>query len=76
MSQSRRMSLIEATANTASGFALSWAAGMIVYPLIGFPVSAGQNTVITAIFTAISLLRSYAWRRAFTWLHERGPARG
>ncbi|QCO05473.1 DUF7220 family protein [Azospirillum argentinense] len=65
MSQSRLLSGAEACANTASGFALSWMAGMIVYPMLGWPISAGQNTAVVLVFTAISLLRSYLWRRLF-----------
>jgi len=63
------MSMIEASANTASGFVLSWLAGMIVYPLVGWSVSPAQNTVVVAVFTVISVVRSYIWRRAFNWLH-------
>lgn len=74
MGQSRRMSMVEASANTASGFVLSWIAGMIVYPMVGWTVSAAQNTAVVTIFTVISVARSYLWRRAFNWLHSRAHA--
>ncbi|PWC98018.1 hypothetical protein [Azospirillum sp. TSO5] len=72
MSQSRLMSAVEAAANTASGFVLSWLAGMVIYPLIGWPVSAAQNTVVVTAFTIISLLRSFVWRRIFNHIHQKG----
>ena len=65
MSQSRRMSLVETLANTGSGMLLSWAIGLVVYPLFGFAVHAGQALALTATFTVVSVARGYAWRRAF-----------
>lgn len=69
--QSRAMSMVEAMANVGSGMLVSFALGFVVYPLYGFAPSAAQNASITMIFTAASLLRSYAWRRAFNKLHAR-----
>lgn len=65
MSQSRRMSLVETLANTGSGMLLSWMIGLVAYPLFGFAVGGGQALALTAIFTVVSVARSYAWRRAF-----------
>lgn len=67
--QSRTHSVIEACANTASGAVVSYCLGLIVYPAFGFAVTPAQNVTITAIFTVASILRSYAWRRAFNKLH-------
>ena len=50
MSQSRRMSLIEAITNVALGYALA---------------VATQNLALGGVFTAISLIRGYALRRLF-----------
>lgn len=63
--QTRIMSLLEASANTMSGFALSWVAGLFIYPLFGASFTVAQNTGISLIYTAISLGRSYCWRRLF-----------
>jgi hypothetical protein len=38
---------------------------------MGIPVSLSQNIAIGAIFTAVSLARSYALRRTFNWLASR-----
>jgi hypothetical protein len=65
MSQSRAHSLIEASLNTASGFCLSFLAGLFIFPLLGWAVSARQNLTAVALFTAISVVRSYVWRRIF-----------
>lgn len=58
--QSRRMSLAETLANTGSGMVVSWGIGLVVYPLFGFAVHAGQALALTAIFTVVSVARSYA----------------
>lgn len=63
--QLRRHSLLEASLNTASGFIISLGAGMIIFPLVGMPVSGQQNFLAVSIFTVISVVRSYIWRRIF-----------
>lgn len=63
--QSRRASALEAALNTASGFIMSWITGLIVFPLFGWTVSPAQNTAVVGIFTVISVVRSYVWRRIF-----------
>ncbi|WP_375462965.1 hypothetical protein [uncultured Methylobacterium sp.] len=59
------MSLAETLANTGSGMVVSWVIGLVVYPLFGFAVHAGQALALTAIFTVVSVARGYAWRRFF-----------
>jgi hypothetical protein len=51
--------------NTASGFAISWLMTTWILPLYGFAISAGQGFQITVLFTVVSILRSYFWRRTF-----------
>lgn len=70
MSQSRRMSFAETVANTGSGMLISWLIGLLVYPLFGFAVGGGQALALTAIFTVVSVVRSYAWRRTFERLRR------
>lgn len=74
--QTRLESLIEALANIATGMAVSFLLGMLVYPLFGFPVTPAQNLWIVIIFTTVSLLRSYLWRRWFNQLLVRRLNRG
>jgi hypothetical protein len=63
--QTRRMSLIEAAANVAVGYLIAVATQLLVFPLFGLGVGLGQNLTIGAIFTTVSLARSYALRRLF-----------
>ena len=65
MSQSRRMSAIEAVANVCLGYGVALCAQLAVFPMFGMTVSLGDNVAIGAIFTAVSLVRSYAVRRLF-----------
>lgn len=65
MRQTRLGSWLEAWANIAVGFAINWVANMAILPLFGFRVTGVQAFNIGLIFTAISLVRSYALRRIF-----------
>lgn len=68
MSQSRKRSMVEALLNVAVGFALSLVLTALVFPMFGYPIRLQDNLSITAIFTAASVLRSYALRRMFNLL--------
>lgn len=72
--QLRRHSLLEACINTSSGFVVSLAAGYLIYPLVGIPISHSQNLILVIFFTFISIARSYLWRRLFNKLTERTSA--
>lgn len=63
--QSRRVSAVEAVASTAIGFAVSLALTFTVLPAFGYHVTAPDAWGITTIYTAASILRGYAVRRAF-----------
>lgn len=66
MTQSRRMSLIEAASNVAVGYALAVVTQIVAFPWFGLQASLGKNMALGLVFTAVSLIRSYALRRAFT----------
>lgn len=68
MSQSRRMSAVESVVNVAVGYLVALAAQLIVFPLLGIPVTLEQNILIGVIFTVVSLARSYCLRRVFNWI--------
>lgn len=72
MSQSRPVSLLETVLNTALGWCINMGAQLIVFPLVGLSVSLGTNLKISAIFTVISVARSYSVRRFFNYLYMRG----
>ena len=65
MSQSRRMSLLEAVSNVAVGYAVAVATQFLVFPAFGLRVGFAENLGIGLIFTAVSLARSYVLRRVF-----------
>jgi hypothetical protein len=68
MSQSRGHSLAEAVANVAMGYGLAVLTQILVFPAFGLSVGIADNLRIGAVFTAISLARSYALRRLFDHL--------
>ena len=65
MRQSRVMSLIEAVANVVVGYLVAVAVQMLIFPVFGLTVTVRQNLAIGLVFTAVSILRSYALRRLF-----------
>lgn len=65
MSQTRVQSLLEAGLNTASGFLVSLVVSVCLFPIMGIPVTFGQNVFMTCVFTVTSIARSYLWRRFF-----------
>lgn len=65
MTQTKKKSLIETTVQTLIGLGTSIALQVVLYPLMGIPVSFNQNLIITAVFFAVSLIRGYIVRRMF-----------
>lgn len=59
------MSLVEAVTNVAVGYLVAVAVQIVVFPLFGIRVSLADNMIIGALFTAVSILRSFALRRLF-----------
>lgn len=67
--QNKIGSLIEAVANVVVGYVVAVSAQMIVFPMVGIEgVPASTNFLIGAIFTGISLVRSFIIRRYFNGL--------
>jgi hypothetical protein len=67
--QTRTQSFIESCINVAIGYGIALASQIIVFPLFGIHVPLSSNIVIGAIFTIISICRSYVVRRVFNKLH-------
>ena len=63
--QSRSMSLVEAFLNVAVGYGVAVLAQVAVFPLFGIIATLSQNLAIGAIFTVVSICRSYLIRRFF-----------
>ena len=69
MKQSRLMSMVELLANVLVGYVVA------VFPLFGLAVTVTENLLIGLIFTAVSIVRSYALRRGFEALRVRQSAK-
>lgn len=68
MSQSKTKSLVEQLLNIGSGFIVSLIVWIyIIAPIWNIDVTMSDNLNITLIFTAISVVRGYLWRRLFNW---------
>ena len=65
MKQSRTMSLIEAITNVVVGFGLAVLTQVLAFPAFGLQATLSQNLQLAALFSAISVLRSFVLRRAF-----------
>jgi len=63
--QSRTMSLIEALANVAVGFTIAVLTQRAVFPLFGISTTLSTDLAIGAVFTLVSIVRSYLMRRLF-----------
>ena len=75
MKQSRLMSMVESLANVLGGYVVAVATQMAAFPLFGLAVTVTENLLIGLIFTAVSIVRSYALRRGFEALRVRQSAR-
>lgn len=76
MVQSKRHSLIEAIINVGSGMIIAFGLSQLAhvyqdeireYIWSGFvwKLSAGSNLIMTILFTMVSIIRGYIWRRIF-----------
>lgn len=71
MKQSRAMSLVEAVANVAVGYGVAVGTQMLVFPFFGLHTTLAENLTIGAIFTVVSIARSFALRRLFETIRMR-----
>ena len=65
MQQSRVMSLVESVANVFVGYALAVITQILIFPVFGLHMTLAQNLKMGAVFTVVSLARSYVLRRVF-----------
>lgn len=67
--QTRRQSFFESCINVAIGYGVALLSQILVFPLFGIHIPLASNIAIGAIFTIISIARSYVVRRMFNRLH-------
>jgi hypothetical protein len=65
------MSLLEAVANVVLGYVLAVMTQIVVFPLFGLRLAIRDGLLIGAVFTLVSLARSYVLRRVFEALRMR-----
>lgn len=76
MKQSRAMSLVEAVANVAVGYGVAVVTQILIFPVFGLHTTLAQNLKMGAVFTVVSIARSFALRRLFEAIRVRGDACG
>jgi uncharacterized protein (DUF2062 family) len=65
MKQSRLMSLVESFANVIVGYAIAVGTQILIFPMFGLHTTLAQNLKMGAVFTVVSIARSYVLRRLF-----------
>jgi hypothetical protein len=68
MNQTKRHSIIESIVQTLIGLGTSILIQVVLYPLLGIPVTFSQNLIITGVFFVVSIVRGYLVRRLFNKL--------
>lgn len=63
--QTKQKSLIESITQTMIGLGTSILIQVILYPIMGIPVTLFQNVIITIVFFVVSIIRGYFVRRIF-----------
>ena len=74
MTQSRGMSLLESLTNVMVGYGIAVVTQIVVFPWFGLHPSLSDDLVIGAIFTVVSIIRSYSLRRLFETIRVRSTA--
>ena len=63
--QTKKESVIESLTNILVGLITSFLIQLVIYPIMGIPVSFNQNIIITIVFFIASFIRGYLIRRYF-----------
>ena len=65
------MSLIEAITNVIVGYVVAVVTQVLIFPLFGLHTTLAQNLKMGAVFTVVSIARSFALRRVFEAIRMR-----
>ncbi|CAM4340130.1 hypothetical protein [Palleronia rufa] len=71
MKQSRTMSLVESVTNVIVGYGVAVVTQILIFPAFGLHTTLAQNLKMGAIFTIVSIARSFALRRVFEAIRMR-----
>lgn len=70
--QSHTMSLVESGVNIVVGYSLNFFLNLYLFQwLLGVTIPVRENLIMGAIFTVVSLVRSFGLRRVFEHLRVR-----
>lgn len=72
MKQSRSMSLVESAANVIVGYGVAVVTQILIFPIFGLHTTLAQNMKMGAIFTIVSIARSFVLRRVFEAIPRSG----
>lgn len=76
MKQSRHMSLVESVANVIVGYSVAVTTQILIFPIFGLHMTLAQNLKMGAVFTVVSIARSYVLRRLFEAIRVQHSADG
>jgi hypothetical protein len=65
------MSLVESVANVIVGYGVAVVTQILIFPIFGLHATLAQNLKMGAIFTVVSIARSFALRRVFDAIRMR-----
>ncbi|PJN93577.1 hypothetical protein CNY89_19810 [Amaricoccus sp. HAR-UPW-R2A-40] len=65
------MSLVESVANVVVGYGVAVVTQILIFPIFGLHTTLAQNLKMGAIFTIVSIARSFALRRVFEAIRMR-----
>lgn len=65
MKQSRLMSLVESIANVIIGYGVAVITQILIFPIFELHTTLAQNLQMGAVFTVVSIARSFVLRRLF-----------
>ena len=71
MKQSPLMSLVESVANVIFGYGVAVVTQILIFPIFGLHTTLAQNLKMGAVFTIVSIARSFALRRVFEAIRMR-----
>ena len=71
MKQTRAISLVESIANVFAGYGIAVATQILIFPVFGLHTTLAQNLQMGAVFTGISIVRSFVLRRLFEAIRVR-----
>ena len=70
--QTKVHSIVEMLLNVGSGFIIAmllWR--YVVTPCLGIPYNLDESFYVTLLFTSVSIVRGYIWRRIGNYITER-----